>query len=94
MTVSVRGPLCGQPQRGAPGGRAQHLGIASLPEFTARQALAKGQLVAVLPAWSHLTNYAGTAWLLYPPNRFLARKLRVWIDFLVEALAAQENCDK
>lgn len=75
-------------------GALKHLGIASLPEFTARQALAKGQLVAVLPAWSHLTNYAGTAWLLYPPNRFLARKLRVWIDFLVEALAAPENFDK
>lgn len=67
-------------------GARQHLGIASLPEFTAREALAKADLVTVLDDWEHKTDYAGTAWLLYPPNRFLAVKLRVWIDFLVAAL--------
>lgn len=67
-------------------GARQHLGIASLPEFTAREALAKADLVTVLDDWEHKTDYAGTAWLLYPPNRFLAAKLRVWIDFLVAAL--------
>jgi DNA-binding transcriptional LysR family regulator len=68
-------------------GALQHLGIASLPEFTARQALRCGDLVPVLDTWEHLTDYAGTAWLLYPSNRFLPPKLRVWIDFLVESLA-------
>jgi hypothetical protein len=34
-----------------------------------------------------VTDYAGMAWLLYPPNRFLAAKLRVWIDYLVAGLA-------
>lgn len=67
-------------------GALNHLGIASLPEFTARQALASGQLVSVLSDWAHLTDYAGTAWLLYPPNRYLPAKLRVWIDFLVAGL--------
>ena len=69
-------------------GARQHLGIASLPEFTAREALAKADLVTVLDDWEHKTDYAGTAWLLYPPNRFLAAKLRAWIDFLVAALAS------
>lgn len=69
-------------------GARQHLGIASLPEFTAREALAKADLVTVLDDWEHKTDYAGTAWLLYPPNRFLAAKLRVWIDFLVAALGS------
>lgn len=69
-------------------GARQHLGIASLPEFTAREALARADLVTVLDDWEHKTDYAGTAWLLYPPNRFLAAKLRVWIDFLVAALGA------
>jgi DNA-binding transcriptional LysR family regulator len=68
-------------------GALQSLGIASLPEFTARAALAAGHLVAVLGDWEHVTDYAGTAWLLYPPNRFLPAKLRVWIDYLVAGLA-------
>ena len=68
-------------------GALQSLGIASLPEFTARASLASGELVPVLEDWAHLTNYAGTAWLLYPPNRFLAAKLRVWIDHVVAGLA-------
>lgn len=69
-------------------GALQHLGLASLPDFTTRQALASGQLVLVLDDWTHVTDYAGTAWLLYPPNRYLAPKLRVWIDFVVAGLAA------
>lgn len=69
-------------------GARQHLGIASLPEFTAREALAKADLVTVLDDWEHKTDYAGMAWLLYPPNRFLAAKLRVWIDSLVAALGS------
>ena len=72
-------------------GALKHLGIASLPEFTARQALKSGQLVTVLDAWNHLTDYAGMAWLLYPPNRFLALKLRVWIDFLVNELKPKDH---
>ena len=68
-------------------GALQSLGIASLPEFTARASLTSGELMPVLADWDHLTNYAGTAWLLYPPNRFLAAKLRVWIDHVVAGLA-------
>lgn len=71
-------------------GALQSMGIASLPEFTARAALAAGELLPVLLDWEHATDYAGMAWLLYPPNRFLAPKLRVWIDHLVAALAPQD----
>jgi DNA-binding transcriptional LysR family regulator len=70
-------------------GALQSLGIASLPEFTARASLASGALVRVLDDWEHLTHYAGMAWLLYPPNRCLAAKLRVWIDHLVAGLASR-----
>ena len=69
-------------------GALNDLGLASLPEFTARRHLASGELVAVLSEWDHLTYYAGMAWLLYPPNRFLATKVRVWIDHVVEGLAS------
>ncbi|MBT9493277.1 MAG: LysR family transcriptional regulator [Paucibacter sp.] len=68
-------------------GALHGLGIASLPEFVARAALAAGQLLPVLADWEHGNDYAGMAWLLYPSNRFVAPKLRVWIDHLVAGLA-------
>lgn len=63
------------------------LGIASLPGFTAQAGLASGALVRVLSNWRHDTAYSGTAWLLYPPNRFLPTRLRAWIDHLASAMA-------
>lgn len=68
-------------------GALHHLGIASLPEFTARAALKTGTLIEVLADWEHRTDYAGTAWLLYPSNRYPPAKLRAWIDFIVEKMA-------
>lgn len=59
------------------------LGVACLQEFVARQALAEGRLVPVLPAWEFQGNYRGQAWLLYPPNRFTVPKCRVLIDWLL-----------
>ena len=86
-TVKVSGRYAANHSEVRLDGALQSLGIASLPEFTARAALAAGELVAVLGDWEHGTDYAGTAWLLYPPNRFLPAKLRVWIDYLVAGLA-------
>lgn len=62
------------------------LGIASLPGFAAQAALASGALVRVLTAWRHDTAYSGTAWLLYPPNRFLPSRVRAWVDYLASAI--------
>ena len=88
VTVKVRGRYVANHSEVRLEGALQSLGIASLPELTARSSLAAGELVTVLDDWEHLTNYAGTAWLLYPPNRLLAPKLRVWIDHLVAGLAS------
>lgn len=63
----------------------QDFGIANLPEFTAADALARGELVQVLKDWTlEARAYVGAVWLLYPPNRFLPPKVRVLIDYLVE----------
>jgi DNA-binding transcriptional LysR family regulator len=69
-------------------GALNDLGLASRPEFIALAHLEAGTLVTVLNGWEHVTAYSGTVWLLYPPNRFLATKLRVWIDHVVAGLAA------
>lgn len=57
------------------------LGIARLPSFIVGCDVAKGRLVTVLADYAppDLTIHA-----LYAPNRFLAAKTRVFIDFLVE----------
>ena len=86
-TVAVRGRYVANHSEVRLEAALAHLGIASLPGFTARPALQSGALVPVLGDWQHKTGYAGTAWLLYPPNRFLPAKLRVWIDHLVQGFA-------
>ncbi len=60
------------------------LGIAQLPRFMIREALAKGDLVEILPEWSRepLPLY-----IVYPPNRHLSNKVRVFVDWLVKLLS-------
>ncbi len=60
------------------------LGIAQLPRFMVRDALAKGDLVEILPEWSRepLPLY-----IVYPPNRHLSNKVRVFVDWLVKLLS-------
>lgn len=91
VTVRVSGRYVANHSEVRLEGALEHLGIASLPEFTARASLAAGKLVTVLDDWEHATDYAGMAWLLYPPNRFLAAKLRVWIDHLVAGLTGDQE---
>ena len=66
-----------------------HMGIASLPYFVARQALANHTLLQVLPEWYFKTYYSGAAWLLYPPTRYLAPKIEVFIQFLAQKLKSE-----
>ncbi|MGF6936518.1 DNA-binding transcriptional LysR family regulator [Paraburkholderia sp. UCT70] len=47
------------------------LGIASLPDFAAAQAISRGGIVRVLTDWEfEARTYMGPVWLLYPSNRF------------------------
>lgn len=60
------------------------LGIAQVPRFMVTDALAKGDLIQVLPEWNRepLPLY-----IVYPPNRHLSNKVRVFVDWLVKLLA-------
>lgn len=59
------------------------LGIASLPDFMVREALAQGRLVNVLARY---VEHQGTFRLLWPSSKHQAPKLRVFVDFMLEAL--------
>lgn len=61
------------------------LGIGCMPDFLARRSLASGALVTVLS--DHIDG-PGQFRLLWPSNRHLSPKVRVFVDFLSERLFA------
>ncbi|MNT82600.1 LysR substrate binding domain protein [compost metagenome] len=65
------------------------LGIGCMPDFLARSPLADGTLKTVLDA--HL-DAPGQFHLLWPSNRHLSPKVRVFVDFLSERLFA-DRCE-
>jgi DNA-binding transcriptional LysR family regulator len=61
----------------------QGLGIAYLPDFAIGRQLREGLLVTVL---NDDTDRAGPLRVLWPTNRYLAPKLRAFVDFLAANL--------
>ncbi|CAJ1764317.1 HTH-type transcriptional regulator DmlR [Aeromonas jandaei] len=57
------------------------LGLASIPAMLCQEVLASGELVAVLPEWQQPKV---SIYLLFPERQLMPRKLRVFIDFMVE----------
>lgn len=66
-------------------------GITLLPMFLIGQDIAKGRLEVVLPEYD--TTELGL-FALYAPNRFLAAKVRVFIDFLKDRFGLLADWDR
>jgi len=94
VTVGVRGRYAANHTGVRLDAVLQHVGIGSLPYFTARHALEEGRLVQVLPAWDFIASYHGQAWLLHSPTRYLPPKLRVFIDYLVACMAKEPTLSR
>ncbi|HEY0294390.1 MAG TPA: LysR family transcriptional regulator [Bordetella sp.] len=91
QTVDVRGRYQANHADARLDAALRHLGIASLPEFLAAEALRSGALARVLPDWDfEPAAYTGPVWLLYPPNRFLPPKVRALIDHLAAHLPGNQ----
>jgi DNA-binding transcriptional LysR family regulator len=60
------------------------LGVLWLPRYMARAPLARGELVPLFEDW-HLDPMP--LYVAFPPSRHVSRKLRVFIDWIVELLA-------
>lgn len=60
----------------------QGLGLALLPLVYVDDALRRGQLVDALPGWK---GEPQAVYAVYPAHRETSRKLRLFIDFLIEA---------
>lgn len=63
------------------------LGISPLPYFMAAEALARGDLVRVLPEWR---TEPIALYVVYPPNRHLSNKVRVFVDWLVRLVTNRQ----
>jgi LysR family transcriptional regulator, regulator for bpeEF and oprC len=59
------------------------IGVAMAPTFMVRDALSAGKLVRVLPDWSRSPM---PLHIVYPPNRHLSNKVRVFVDWLAKLL--------
>ena len=64
----------------------QDLGIGSLPLFTAREALERGEIVQVLAEWEFISSYSGELWLLWAGDKHMPARMRAMIDYLSEKI--------
>lgn len=86
--VKVSGPLQANNADALKAAAVGGAGIVTLPIFLASDALAAGTLVPIL------TDYrlpGRDLHAVYPHNRHLSAKVRVFVDFLVEAFANRED---
>lgn len=67
-------------------GLASH-GIMQLPTFMARVPIADGRLVPLLLDWCTAPK---PLHIVYPPNRHLSNKVRVFVDWLAELFARED----
>jgi LysR family transcriptional regulator for bpeEF and oprC len=59
------------------------IGIVQAPSFMIREALAEGRLIRLLPEWEREPL---PLHIVYPPNRHLSNKVRVFVDWLAKLL--------
>ena len=63
------------------------MGVAQVPVFMAQQHLARGALQPVLTDW---TTELLPLHVVYPPNRHLSNKLRVFVDWIADLFATHD----
>ncbi|MUK49599.1 LysR family transcriptional regulator [Aliivibrio fischeri] len=67
------------------------LGIASLPEFICREHINNGELIRILPDWD-LPRVAIS--LVFPQNKLLPKRLRAFIDHVLERFESKNATRK
>lgn len=82
-SVQLRGKLFANNGEVLKAAAISGLDIAYLPDFEISEALASGQLVTLLPAY---TAPALTVYALYPSRQFLPEKTRALVEFLIHEL--------
>lgn len=60
----------------------QGVGIALLPDFVAKEGLATGDLVAILPDWTLCGNFQGRVSMQYSQTKYISVNIRAFVDFV------------
>lgn len=82
--VSPAGPVSANTSDALLSFAAAGLGVALLPDFVCAAAIARGELVALLPGWSAKGPFGDAIWALRPERRALP-KVAAFIDFMARA---------
>ncbi len=69
----------------------QGAGVVQLPKFIAAKALARGDLQPILQ--SYVSQVGLPIAVLYPQKRYLLAKVRVFVEFMTELIAALKRVD-
>lgn len=64
----------------------QGLGIGTLPDFVAKEAIKEGVLVPILETWQLQGNYQGDICLQFLQSKYMPSKNRVFIDFIKDKM--------
>lgn len=85
-TVRVEGPLEVNNGEALLGAACDGLGVVIGPDFISHDIVRTGRLRPVLPGW---TLPDSSIWAVYPHNRHLSAKVRLFIDALAEAFGPE-----
>jgi len=79
VELKVNGVLCSNNAEILCQAAADGMGVALLPRFIAEAAIRSGRLVPVLPGYAAPELFLS---LIYPPNRHLSARVRVFVKFM------------
>jgi len=86
--VPVSGPFAVNNSEGLRQAAQEGLGITVLPDFSAQQALARGDLVQVLPSWRPVGVFGDSLYAIRPYTPHVPRASQLLVAYLREALNA------
>lgn len=81
VEAKVQGRLTLNGARAAVSAAAEGAGIACPPAWAAEEALAAGRVVRLLDGWEPDHR---DLWAVFPSNRYLAHRVRLFVDFLAD----------
>lgn len=91
FSVAVKGGFATNNSESIRDAAISGLGIAMLPDFSARAALACGQLLPVLEDWQVAGGFADKIWLVRPYSARVPRAVTVFSHWLQECFRAQRR---
>ncbi|HEX5392212.1 MAG TPA: LysR family transcriptional regulator [Rhodocyclaceae bacterium] len=64
------------------------MGVGLLPLYAVKEQLERGELIRLLNSWEAAGPFGGAAYAVWLPTRHLPPKVRLFVDFLAEKMAA------